>query len=151
MQINSRFEYYLVQGMKIINYRHVLMRTLIGLVHLKLNYESWETTAAWIGSPCVHTLVVDELNERRFFIKHENGFSIGTLINDEFVIGAEQEFDLDDLQWPKLSGDKLIGFCNVDEEASLWKFCQVDLNTLTEERIDVPSALNDYRWVNFYT
>jgi hypothetical protein len=110
MPINSGFDYYFVYGMKMINYRHVLMRTSNGLILLKLNYESWETTAVWIDCRKGRTLVVDELNERRFFIIRDRGFSIGTLIEDEFVIGAEQEFDFFDLKWSKLSRNRLVGF-----------------------------------------
>jgi hypothetical protein len=149
MSIDSEFEYGRVYEIKMINYDHILIRTVIGLIHLKIDYDAWNATAVSIDCRKGRTLVVDELNERRVLIDRWDNFSIGTLIGDEFVIDAEQEFNFRDLQWPKLSGDKLIGFRNVDEKEESWQFCQVDLNTLSEERVDVPSVLSNYRPVSF--
>jgi hypothetical protein len=149
MSIDSALDYVYVIEMKMINYRHMLMSTQNGLILLKLNYDSWEATAVSINRRYVRTLVVDELNERRFLIVGSIGFSIGTLIEDEFVVGTERGFDLSDFQCPKLSGDRLIGFRNFGRNS--WKFCRVDLNTLAEERVDVHFDLGDYDWVSFYT
>jgi hypothetical protein len=149
MPIASTFDYDFVYQMKMINYGHILMHTSTGLIHLKMDYESWNATPVSIYRRRVYLLLVDELNKRRVFIQHDDGISIGTLIGNEFVIGPKQKFDLHDLRWPKLSGDKLIGFRNFDYEEESWQFCQIDLNTLAEERVDVRFDLGDYFAVSF--
>jgi hypothetical protein len=149
MPIASTFDYGTVYQMNMINYVHILMDTSAGLVHLKIDYDAWNATAVLVDDRIVYDLVVDELNERRFFIRRSWGFSIGTLIGNEFVIGPEQEFDLFGLYWKKLSGYWLIGFRNVEYRVDSWQFCQIDLNTLAEERVDVRFNLGNYYPVSF--
>jgi hypothetical protein len=110
VSIDSAFNYGYVHEIKMIKDHHILMRNSKGLILLKLNYESWEATVVSIDRRYVDFLLVDELDKRQCLIGDRDEFSVDTLIEDEFVIGAKKAFDLDGLQWPKLSGDKLVGF-----------------------------------------
>jgi hypothetical protein len=149
MPIASTFNYGYVREMKMINYVHILTRTSNGLIHLKMDYESWNATAVSIDRCNFYRWIVDESNERRFLIARLTNISIGTLIANEFVVGPHQRIDLDDLEWRKLSGDRLIGFRNAYYGEESWQFCQIDLNTLAEERVNVPSVSSNYNPVSF--
>jgi hypothetical protein len=135
--------------MKMINYDHILMRAERGFAHLKIDYDAWNATAVLTDRRYVYDLIVDELNERRFFIDGWRDVSIGTLIENEFVTGPKQRFGVGDLKWRKLSGDRLIGFRNIRFGEDSWQFCRIDLNTLAEERVDVPSVSSNYNPVSF--
>jgi hypothetical protein len=71
------------------------------------------------------------------------------VINDEIVLNSHRECDFNNLKLKKLVGNNLIGLCRLNRKNEdgvwLWQFCTINLETLTEEIIEVPHILNNGR------
>jgi hypothetical protein len=90
-------------------------------------------------------ILLDSLNQCKFIIYNWTRFISGNLTGDNITFGPQKE--LHRFKYPKLVGNKLVGFRETDRQNDagipLWQYCTVDLDTLTEQAVDVPMILGD--------
>jgi hypothetical protein len=130
---------------------HFLIRCLNQILLWKIDYVCWEvklvSQADIAFEKCA--IFIDELNDHRFLLYDDSSFIIGSVVGDKIVFGQLREFDISHLVLSKFSANKLIGFRSTDrlndENVLLLPFCELDLENLTEEAIEIPLILSDGR------
>lgn len=140
--------------MKLISYDYILLCSDSELALLKIDFDSKKAT---VISKIDHNyeleevlIIMDEVDRNHFLISDRNETIIISIVDDKIVIDRSIEEYQVDLQYPKLVGNKLMGFDVIkseDEDGTdkwLCQYIQVDLNNLAEIRSDVP--LNFTNW-----
>jgi hypothetical protein len=88
-----------------------------------------------------------QLDNRHFLVYDWYGFINGNIINDGVVIYKSKPLGKHYSTYPRLNGNLLSCFRNTrhqnNEGIEIWKFCQINLETVIEENVDVPFVLDD--------
>jgi hypothetical protein len=116
---------------------------------LKIDYKKWK---ADVVSKTDHnygryTKLTDQYNKKNFIFYNNYRLVIWNIVGENIVLSSDRDFNLIQFRWLKLEGNQLTGirtsYGRNDNGVRMWKFCKVDLITLTEEAVDVPFTLHD--------
>lgn len=109
---------------------------------LKINYNNW-TINTLDSINLMHYLIniiLDQLDDHKFVVKNHAELLIGQIQNDKFVLSSVKQFSRMHLNGQRLMGNKLHGF---NDDDSLLKFCEIDLETMQISKFNVPIVLDD--------
>jgi hypothetical protein len=131
--------------LEIIDKHHVFIQCWSQSLFLKIDYELRKVTILSkfdIELPNVE-IFADQSNNHKCVIFDRRVFFTGSLVGDELVFSTRQKCNFYPYQWPKLDANHFIGFRNLnpenDEQVETWQLCDTNLDTLTENIIDLPS------------
>jgi hypothetical protein len=122
-----------------------LILTLGQLLHFKIDYESLTVGLVSTTYVQVHSIVIDQLNERNFVVCGTFQFVTGSLVGDRLVFNRRVEYDVGFLIWSKLVGTRVSGFRmtrNYRDGVCYWQYCEIDLVALTEQTFEIPFDVN---------
>jgi hypothetical protein len=136
-----------IRSVKLIGYEHILILASSKLLVCKVNYDSWTVTLVSTTDVSANTyfILIDQLNEFNFAIYGRTQIITGTLIGDRIVLNPYMRFDDAYIVWANLIGSCFSGFrCEftVRDGVEYWKYCNIDLVTLTEQTFEVPFRVN---------
>lgn len=109
---------------------------------LKINYDNW-TINTLDSINLMHYLIniiLDQLDDHKFVVKNHAELLIGQIQNDKFVLSSVKQFSRMHLNGQRLMDNKLQGF---NDDDSLLKFCEIDLETMQISKFNVPIVLDD--------
>lgn len=126
---------------------HLLIFTDDELFLFKIDYESWKINLMERINRCFNKIVVDQINKNNFLMYKGTEFATGSLKNDKIVLNSKREFNLYNVDFPKLNGNQLIFFRDLerknDDGVELLEFHKIDLITLADEKYELPFCLSD--------
>jgi hypothetical protein len=135
-----------------IGQEHLLIYANTGSLLTKIDYKLWEMNVVKRYPSLGPKTRVDALDSRKFIIKSYREFVTCSLKNDSITfVTRNQNLDILNLRYSKLIGNQLLGFRETyrDNNAGIrvWNYCNIDLDTLTEQAVEVPMILGENRFL----
>jgi hypothetical protein len=114
---------------------------------MKIDYKTWQINFVAKYRTIPGEIVLDSSNYRNFIIHSFSYYITGSLTGNRIIFGSQKEVPF--LNYLKLIGNRLFGFRRTNRQNDagipLWQYCEVNLTTLTEKKVDVPMILADKR------